>query len=161
VTVSGPLVSTGGQLGGPGTVTADRGLSISGDEQLLITGCTPVNTGAATWSGGVNNADNGAVLSNTGTGTFEVPPVPSRSAKTCVLEAMEGAAGLRQWPPSGTPGAAAARRVPPAAARGPGRRVDGRWPSRRDARFFLPGQPSPRSSRLRRPAAGGACGGRT
>jgi hypothetical protein len=72
VTVSGPFVSTGGQLGGPGTVTADGGLSISGDEQFLISGCTLVNTRAATWSGGVINADNGAVLSNTGTGTFEV-----------------------------------------------------------------------------------------
>ena len=53
-------------------LTADRGLSLSGNEEFLISGCTLVNTGAATWSGGSINADNGAVLSNTATGTFEV-----------------------------------------------------------------------------------------
>jgi hypothetical protein len=72
VTVSGPFTSTGGQLGGPGTVTADGGLFISGNGQFLISGCTLVNTGAATWSGGAINADNGAVFSNTATGTFDV-----------------------------------------------------------------------------------------
>ena len=72
VTVSGPLTSTGGQLSGPGTVTADGGLSLSGNEEFLISGCTLVNTGAAAWSGGSINADNGAVLSNTATGTFDV-----------------------------------------------------------------------------------------
>ena len=72
VTISGPFTSTGGQLNGPGTVTASGGLSISGSEQLLITGCTLVNTGAATWSGGVLNLDNGAVLSNAASGTFDV-----------------------------------------------------------------------------------------
>lgn len=70
VTVSGPFTSTGGQLSGPGTVIADAGLSISGNQEFLISGCTLVNNGAATWSGGPINADNGAVLSNTG--TFEV-----------------------------------------------------------------------------------------
>jgi hypothetical protein len=72
VTVSGPFTSTGGQLSGPGTVIADVGLSISGNEEFLISGCTLVNTGAATWSGGAINADNGAVLANAATGTFEV-----------------------------------------------------------------------------------------
>jgi fibronectin-binding autotransporter adhesin len=72
VRISGPFTSTGGRLSGPGMVTADGGLSLSGDEEFLISGCTLVNTGAATWSGGPINTDNGAVLSNTATGTFEV-----------------------------------------------------------------------------------------
>jgi len=72
VTVSGPLASTGGQLTGPGTVTAGGGLSISGDTQFLISGCTLVNNGTATWSGGSINGDNGAVLSNPAGSTFDV-----------------------------------------------------------------------------------------
>ena len=72
MTVSGPLASTGGGLTGPGTVTASDGLSISGTSQLLISGCTLVNDGTASWSGGVINMDNGAVLSNPAGSTFDV-----------------------------------------------------------------------------------------
>ena len=72
VLVSGPFTCAGGTLGGPGTVTASGGLAISGNEQLLISGCTLVNTGAATWASGPINLDNGAVFRNTATGTFDV-----------------------------------------------------------------------------------------
>ncbi len=71
VLVSGLFACAGGQLSGPGTVTAAGGLAISGNG-LLISGCTLVNTGAATWTGGNISLGPGGMIVNGQTAVFDV-----------------------------------------------------------------------------------------
>jgi hypothetical protein len=69
ITVLGPMLWTGGTLGTAATVSANGGLTLSGQNKVLS--CTLVNNGAATWTNG-QLACNSAVFSNSASATLDV-----------------------------------------------------------------------------------------
>ncbi|MBL9136329.1 MAG: autotransporter-associated beta strand repeat-containing protein [Verrucomicrobiales bacterium] len=73
--LAGPFIWEAGSLRGAGTITARGGMKIGGAANLtgkVVEGKALVNSGAATWTGdGTISFHDGALLSNTATGTFD------------------------------------------------------------------------------------------
>ncbi len=70
--VSGPMVWTGGNINGLGTVRAEGGLTIADDANRYFVGRTLNNTAQATWSAGVIYASGGAAISNAPGAVFDL-----------------------------------------------------------------------------------------